>query len=274
MQNITLFDSVYIVDNQDKRTNPEHEKTRETVLAWLRAHAKKVMQLQNKELGTGVFDDATMVITVGGDGTLLGAAHYIQNNAVVLGIRSTSTSIGHVCSANLDTIESSLKKLEQGEFEIAALSRINAIITANGNTFTCSHPALNEISFANKSTPRRMVYYELETNEFKEFQAGDTLIFSTGTGSTAYIKDLIEREKYDAYSGESDTLLFGLYARCLGKKRFGEIKDGFAKVTVKTDEGAYLAIDSQKTYFLQIGDSFTLAPAPKLRTLHFITNNC
>lgn len=63
--------------------------------------------------GAGVAFDASnadIVITVGGDGTLLSASHYVGPGTPILGINSDpATSIGHFCALN--GITSSLRKV-------------------------------------------------------------------------------------------------------------------------------------------------------------------
>jgi NAD+ kinase len=66
------------------------------------AHVKFEMHLRD-ELQSPI-RDVDLVITVGGDGTLLQASHYLDSSVPVLGVNSDPTQIDEVCPATLHTI--------------------------------------------------------------------------------------------------------------------------------------------------------------------------
>lgn len=67
------------------------------------------------------------VITIGGDGTFLSAAHFIEKPELkILGINSDSkNSVGHLCSyaLNFETIENVFKRLADDEYSVLRRKR-------------------------------------------------------------------------------------------------------------------------------------------------------
>jgi NAD kinase len=260
-----LLSKTYLVDNEDKRTEREHEATRRSIHNWLYRNASEVVALGVRELDFEIFSDASSVWAVGGDGTLLGVSHHIKNDAVLVGVKSNSRSVGYLCELGVD--KPSMSKLEEKSYRISELARIKIVV--NGE-FEFPYHALNDVYLTNASKPRRMLKYELETKSFEEYQEGDTLVFCTGAGSTAYLNDLQELLNHAPYSQESDLIRFGLYARYKGRKRFGDLKDGWARVNIKTIEGAYFAVDGQKVFDLMNEEFIEISLAKKLRMLKII----
>lgn len=82
-----------------------HEQTvrmcRDT-LSRRQAHIQFEMHLRD-ELQSPI-RDVDLVITVGGDGTLLQASHYLDSSIPVLGVNSDPTQIDEVCPADLKSV--------------------------------------------------------------------------------------------------------------------------------------------------------------------------
>ncbi|MCS6898494.1 MAG: NAD(+)/NADH kinase, partial [Myxococcales bacterium] len=69
-------------------------------------------------------DDASLVLTVGGDGTLLGASHQIKN-CPVLGVNSApGISVGFFCGADASSIGRLLPRALSGSLEGVKLTRM------------------------------------------------------------------------------------------------------------------------------------------------------
>ncbi|MQL78668.1 hypothetical protein Taro_011093 [Colocasia esculenta] len=104
--------------------------------------------------------DVDMVVTVGGDGTLLQASHFIDNRIPVLGVNSDPTqskevesfinefdatrSTGYLCSARRENFEQVLDEILEGHKVPSEISRIS--VTLNDRTLPTF--ALNDILVA------------------------------------------------------------------------------------------------------------------------------
>ncbi|KAJ1383763.1 NAD kinase [Sesbania bispinosa] len=105
-------------------------------------------------------NDVDLVVTVGGDGTLLQASHLMDDKIPVLGVNSDPTSIdeverfssefdatrstGHLCAASVENFEQVLDGILEGQIVPSHLTRIMISI----NTLHLSTYALNDILVA------------------------------------------------------------------------------------------------------------------------------
>jgi len=134
------------------------------------------------ELNESYFSDLDLIITIGGDGTFIRAAHFIKE-AFILGINSEpENSEGALKSLKENEIEK-LKEILNGKYSILERDRMQ--ISIDGKSI--SYPILNEVYFGAEHqfhTSR----YVLEFNGEKEEQRSSGVLISTGSGSTAWYK--------------------------------------------------------------------------------------
>ncbi|CAF2206526.1 hypothetical protein BRARA_G03596 [Brassica rapa] len=104
--------------------------------------------------------DVDMVITVGGDGTLLHASHFLDDSVPVLGVNSDPTqaleveelsdqfdasrSTGHLCAATVENFEQVLDDILYGRIVPSKVSRISVKL----NTEPLLSHALNDVLIA------------------------------------------------------------------------------------------------------------------------------
>ena len=87
--------------------------------------------------------DADFVISMGGDGTFLKAAHYVGNKQIpIMGVNMGR--LGFLADVGPSDIESSLKALYAGEFKLEDHAVIQ--VEADGKTFETCPCALNDIA--------------------------------------------------------------------------------------------------------------------------------
>ena len=87
--------------------------------------------------------DAKLVVTVGGDGTLLAASHHV-GNCPILGVNSAPRhSRGFFCAANLDNAPQLLQQALAGAAPSERLSRMQVELGTN----LCSKRVLHETLF-------------------------------------------------------------------------------------------------------------------------------
>ncbi len=199
-----------------------------------------------------LFSDADAVITVGGDGTILGIAPEIsKKNIPVLGI-----NLGRVgFMAELETNEISLlSKLTTSEYIIDSRMMLDVDVIRSGQVVH-SFTALNEVVVMNGSISK-MIELDLYCNDgyVSSFHA-DGLILSTPTGSTAY--------SLSAGGAVIDPaldciLMTPVCAHSFYNARpiiFSSASELSVKDVRMSDENTYLTLDGNRNVKLSFGDS-------------------
>ena len=123
-----------------------------------------------------------LVIVVGGDGSLLGAARFLAGQCPVLGINRGG--LGFLTDIQPDHLEQQIGEVLQGRhcIENRFLLEVNRTC---GQTID-SATALNEVVLSTTQTTGIMEFEVLIDGEFVSSQRSDGLIVATPTGSTAY----------------------------------------------------------------------------------------
>ena len=127
--------------------------------------------------------DADFVISMGGDGTFLKAAHYVGNKQIpIMGVNMGR--LGFLADVGPSDIESSLKALYAGEFKLEDHAVIQ--VEADGKTFETCPCALNDIAVLKRDNASMISIRTNVNGEYLVTYQADGLIVSTPTGSTAY----------------------------------------------------------------------------------------
>lgn len=128
--------------------------------------------------------ELTMVITLGGDGTILRAAEMVREVAIPL----LGVNLGHVgflAEAESDSLEETVRRALAGEYRIEERLTLDVVVTDGGREVYRGW-ALNEAA-VEKSAPARMLEVVLEVDGRPLSNFGcDGVVFATPTGSTAY----------------------------------------------------------------------------------------
>ncbi|WP_314410243.1 NAD(+) kinase, partial [Pseudomonas kuykendallii] len=125
-----------------------------------------------------------LVIVVGGDGSMLGAARALAWSKVpVLGINRGS--LGFLTDIRPDDLEAKVGEVLDGQYSVENRFLLEAEVRRNGDSIG-EGDALNDVVLhPGKST--RMIEFELHIDgQFVCSQKADGLIIATPTGSTAY----------------------------------------------------------------------------------------
>ncbi|KAH9543524.1 hypothetical protein CY35_13G069700 [Sphagnum magellanicum] len=148
-----------------------------------------------------------LVITIGGDGTLLQASHYLDNSIPILGVNSDPTltseveekldefdatrSSGHLCAATAGNFEQVLDEILEGTREPVKLRRISTFVDG----IKVSSPALNDVLVAhpNPAAVSRCTFSILREETGKQrtpviHSRSSGLRICTAAGSTAAMK--------------------------------------------------------------------------------------
>lgn len=160
------------------------------------AESEEIMrQLQKLLLGTDeviLIDDTTrldrsveVVLTIGGDGTLLKGITYVRELEIpILGINAGR--LGFLATAHKDRLPEVVEQLRNKSYSVIERSVIEAVYSDNGEMVDAVNFALNEISVTRKNTASMITIDTELGNEFLSSYWADGLIIATPTGSTGY----------------------------------------------------------------------------------------
>lgn len=133
------------------------------------------------------FKDKDLIISVGGDGTVLNTSHYILDETPVLTVKSAKGSTGELCEIDAEGFESALEKILHDNFKIEKWTR------AEGRFGKRKILALNEIYVGAGFNPS-VARYELTYRGKSEFQMSSGIMMATGTGSTGWYCNAVRGE--------------------------------------------------------------------------------
>ena len=141
------------------------------------AHGKTISRA---ELAT----QSELVITIGGDGTILNAARSIADEDVPL-VGINIGRLGFLADVSPDDFETALDKILDGEYLKAERFMLSASVQRE-NEVLFNSDALNDVVMHVRDVAR-MIDFETRVNgQFVNHQRADGLIVATPTGSTAY----------------------------------------------------------------------------------------
>ncbi len=124
-----------------------------------------------------------LVISIGGDGTTLSASHFLTNTPILAINSNPEKSVGALTTLVSEQVEERLKQITSKDFKEEKLERIEVFINNNPLPLL----ALNDVFIANKKA-YLISKYKLKFKDKEEIQMSSGLLFSTGTGSTAWFK--------------------------------------------------------------------------------------
>ncbi len=191
----TTFNTIGIIG---RVRNPGVKETLKTLIDYLHKLDKKTLidaetaeALQDSTLPTlersKLGKSCDLVIVVGGDGSLLNAAHTLVNDEVpVLGINRGS--LGFLTDIH-PTELSKIKNILAGEYILEHRFLLKASIEFHGNPLhppTGDSNALNEFALIPDAIPHMIEFEVYIDDRFVSSQRSDGMIFATPTGSTAY----------------------------------------------------------------------------------------
>ena len=123
-----------------------------------------------------------LVVSIGGDGTLLDVSHSVRTRPL-LGVVSSTMSVGHFCATNAQGFGSLLDQWLEGAVQPYTLNRIQLI----HNGVPVQTPVLNEVLFA-ATVPAAVSRYVLQVGEIQETHKSSGVWIATAAGSTAAIR--------------------------------------------------------------------------------------
>lgn len=123
-----------------------------------------------------------LVISIGGDGTALGASHYVRGGALI-GVNSApGDSVGHFCSVNRKNFAARLDAALSGKVKPKELARLQIVLDEK----PLPELALNDVLIAHQCTASTTRYL-LKVGRREEEHRSSGIWISTAAGSTAGI---------------------------------------------------------------------------------------
>ena len=155
-----------------------HRAALEHVQGVLRAKKLDFKTCDRADLSPKLISDQ-LIITIGGDGTLLETSHYVEDN-ILLGVNSNpNISVGSLCVADTANFKSVLEAYLSGALKPISVSRIQ--IELDNRVLPIL--ALNDILIAHKN-PAAMTRYQIEVGMAEAIHKNSGLWVSTACGST------------------------------------------------------------------------------------------
>jgi len=242
-----------------------HVILEETIAEVLPGHGLQISS--RKTLG----EVCDLVIVVGGDGSMLGAARALARHQIpVLGINRGS--LGFLTDIHPDELEVRVAEVLEGNFIEESRFLLEAEVRRHGEAIG-QGDALNDVVLhPGKST--KMIEFELFIDgQFVCSQKADGLIIATPTGSTAYSLSAggpIMHPKLDAM------VIVPMYPHTLSSRPIVVDGNSELKVVVADDLPIYplVSCDGQNHFTCAPGDTIKVAKKPqKLRLIHPLEHN-
>jgi len=164
----------------------EHRRSLADVRAALRAAGVRFREVYPHRLGPAgrrAIAQADLVVSLGGDGTLLAASHHV-GQGLMLGVNSAPRdSVGHFCGTDRRGFPEVLARILEGRAGPTLLARLEVVV--DGRVWQ-SH-VLNDVLVCHES-PAATTRYEVATGSRREVHRSSGLWIATPSGSTAAIR--------------------------------------------------------------------------------------
>lgn len=199
-------------------------------------------------------EDVDMLVSLGGDGTMLGVARFIGKRQVpVLGVNLGS--LGYLTEFTKEELFTALEELREGSFFLDRRMLLDVKLVRDGKT-VASHRALNE-AVVNFGSPVRMIELECHINGMfvNSFRA-DGMILATPTGSTAYS---LSAGGPIVHPSMSAILLTPICPHTLSNRPVVVPGESVVDLTFpQASDGVVLTVDGQVEINLEPGDQVTV----------------
>lgn len=126
-----------------------------------------------------------LLISIGGDGTMLRAITYVRDfNIPIVGINTGR--LGFLATIQKDNIQNAIEDILKGNYRISERSLLSIKTEPENESLLDFNVALNEIAVSRKNTTSMITVETYLNNEYLTSYWADGLIISTPTGSTGY----------------------------------------------------------------------------------------
>ncbi len=150
-------------------------------------YEKKIVEKAYKTFSVSTELDGSfdMLISIGGDGTILRAATLVRDSGIpILGVNAGR--LGFLASVQKDTIENFLQLVLEKKYTISPRSLLSLQCIPEIKEIEEINFAMNEITVSRKDTASMITIETYLNGEFLNSYWADGLIIATPTGSTGY----------------------------------------------------------------------------------------
>lgn len=183
-----------IITNREKDRELAVTKRIENILAeynktWYLAEEHEAANKRHFTKAEEIPQDIECAIVLGGDGTLLQAAHDLADRQIpILGINLGT--LGFLAETELSEVETALAQLFKGQYTIEEHMMLKAAFDIEGelpqHTKNAVPDALNDLVITRSGFSRLISVGIYVNGEFVSDYCGDGVIIATPTGSTGY----------------------------------------------------------------------------------------
>ncbi|GEL09895.1 NAD+ kinase [Flavobacterium glycines] len=148
---------------------------------------KKIIEKEYKTFSSHKELDSsfTMLLSIGGDGTILRAAALVRNSGIpILGINAGR--LGFLATVPKENIDKFLQIVIDQKYSISKRTLLSLTITPENESLKDINFAMNEVSVSRKDTTSMITIETYLNGEILNSYWADGLIISTPTGSTGY----------------------------------------------------------------------------------------
>ncbi|MDP2750089.1 MAG: NAD(+)/NADH kinase [Nanoarchaeota archaeon] len=196
-------------------------------------------------------DSYSIIISVGGDGTLIEVSHYVNssNNIPILGINSDPSphgSTGFYCCCDADKFEGFLEKID--EQKISEIGRMSLQI----NKTLLPEQVLNDILLAH-TNPAAISRYRIGEKNYK----GSGMLICTPAGSTGFMRE----EQGEIMDLNSKMFQYILRSKRNAKPEFAEK----IKITSLTRQGKIFVDGQHLIYDFSIGNNLEISKGNSIK---------
>jgi NAD+ kinase len=150
-------------------------------------HEKKIVENPYKTFAshTELDNSFDMLISIGGDGTILRAAALVGDSGVpILGINAGR--LGFLATVQKENIDEFMQFIIDKKYTISKRTLLSLTCTPNNECIAEINYAMNEVSVSRKDTTSMITVETYLNDEFLNSYWADGLIIATPTGSTGY----------------------------------------------------------------------------------------
>lgn len=162
-----------------------HEVDIYTEVGFLNQHSDAIENSSKIKSFTKLDTSYDLLISIGGDGTILRAITYVRDLGIpIVGINTGR--LGFLATIQTDEIAAALSEIFKGDYKISDRSLLCVHTQPQHSDIENTNFALNEIAISRKNTTSMITVETHLNDEYLTSYWADGLILSTPTGSTGY----------------------------------------------------------------------------------------
>lgn len=173
------------------KKSPDIEKIIERLIAWCKKqeislvlHPNAPYSFEKAETVEIFLKNSQIVISVGGDGTFISAAHIVKFSGKPL-VGINLGKVGFLADIETDNFESKLQKIIDGNYRIVSRMVFDVKHYRNGGVLGHFN-AINDVYFNRLSVPKLSSFSLNYGDDFITDYISDGIIIASPSGSTAY----------------------------------------------------------------------------------------